>query len=489
MTRNVFLAAATAITLLSGQAMAAAGTFLLATADVQVRDVAGALRAAKTGMEVDSGEVILTQGGRAQLRFTDSGHISLQPGTEFKIADYRFHEAGKQDESAVFSLIKGGVRAITGLVGRRAKSDYVMNTVVATIGIRGTEFQAILCASSCKEPDGLYVQTGEGIVFVKNALGEIDVGRGQTAFVASPQSSPQRTSTGPLMSSTPQVTQPPTLPSVTEPGFQPGTIITSNPLGPLTALSGAGIAAAASGPIPSSFSVTENGVITAFSSNGGTGSGAGSGINTSSTAVVGAYISGSNVMGWAVSNNGAFASVVTDTVLNGANNGDLYWGRWSGGTVTVFAGLNGIKASATVAMPASVSLHYIMGTSVPTIPTSGTATYSFVGGTPFTDTSGRIGQGITSGTVTANFLTNSVGANFTLSNNGTAGTVISTMPMDSGHRATFSSANPGGSILLGGSPAPMMSKVSGFFVGTGSPTGVGLSYALGNTIVGVGAFR
>ncbi len=472
MARNAFLMTATAIALLSGQAMAAAGAFLLSTGDVQVRDAAGTLRAAKTGMEINSGETILTQSGRAQVRFTDAGQISLQPGTEFKIADYRFHEAGKQDESAVFNLVRGGVRAITGLVGRRAKVDYVMNTVVATIGIRGTEFQAILCAASCKEPDGLYVHTGEGIVFVKNALGEIDVGRGQTAFVASPDSAPRRTSGGPSMSSTPQITQPPVLSNVTQPGFQPGAIITHDPFGSLTVLSGGGIAMTGSGTF------TFEGKT--YSGIGGAGSG--SATNTS-TGILGAYINGSNVNGWKVSQNGNFASIQFDTVLNGTNNGDLYWGRWSGGNVSFASlGVGGGFPSGTVAIPASVSLHYIMGTSVPTIPTSGTASFSFVGGTPSTDSSGGIGSGITSGTLHANFLSNSVGASFTVVHGSTLN-VSASMPLEPNHRSAFSSDRIGGSV------SGATGTVAGFFVGTSGPTGAGLSYSLNNNIVGVGAFR
>lgn len=466
------LGSAAVVALWSAQAIAAAGVFLFASGDVQVREVTGSLRAAKTGMEINSGETVLTQNGRAQLRFTDSGQISLQPGTEFKIADYSFREGGRQDESAVFSLIKGGVRAITGLVGRRARSDYAMNTVVATIGIRGTEFQAILCASSCKEPDGLYVHTGEGIVSVKNALGEIDVGRGQSAFVASPQSAPQRSSGGPSMSSTPAPNSPPSVPGVTEPGFQPGTIITTNPLGPITVLSSAGLAGTGSGTI------TVDG--TTYSGVGGAGSGAG--VNTSNTGVMGAYINGNQVNGFVVYGGGAFASIYFSSVLDAASSSDLYWGRWSGGSASLYAGLNGINASATVSVPDSASMHYILGTSVPTIPTTGTATYNFIGGTRSTDAGGGIGSGITAGSVTANFAANSVGTSFTVVHGGTIN-VTATMPMDPGHRASFSSSLAGGSI--GGATG----TVSGFFVGSGTPTGTGLSYSLNNNIVGVGAFR
>ena len=45
----------------------------------------------------------------------------------------------------VFSLLKGGFRAITGLIGKTRKDDYSIQTSVATIGIRGTDAVYIDC--------------------------------------------------------------------------------------------------------------------------------------------------------------------------------------------------------------------------------------------------------------------------------------------------------------------------------------------------------
>jgi hypothetical protein len=38
------------------------------------------------------------------------------------------------------NLIEGGFRTITGLIAKQNPSDYQMNTPVATIGVRGTEY-------------------------------------------------------------------------------------------------------------------------------------------------------------------------------------------------------------------------------------------------------------------------------------------------------------------------------------------------------------
>lgn len=477
-------------------ACAAAGNFLLVTGNVQVRDAKGIDRLAVTGSTLDTGETVLTQSGRAQIRFTDSGQISLQPATEFKLADYRYRESGSNEESAVFNLIRGGVRAITGLVGRRAKADYKMVTATATIGIRGTEFQATLCSASCAEADGLYVQTGEGVITVSNALGEVEVGRGETAYVASPQSSPQKTSAGPAMTTTADVVGPPSLPVFGAGEFQPGTIAITNPLGPVTVLTNAGITGAIAGTLsvdlasyqslsPSNTNATSN----LFSGASGAGSAVGSNLGGSQQAgtsgTVGAYIVGGQVKGFVFTvtsgSENLFSSIVSSSVLNSGNVGDLYWGRWSGGTISLYAGLNGTNATSTVPLPSTASFHYLLSTSVPTVPGTGSARFEFIGGTPSTDASGTVGVGITSGHVLANYLSSVVNTQFTLVH-GSSNTVFASMPMNSGNRAAFTSLNPSGYVSGG------TGSVAGVLTGTGAPNGAGISYNI-NGAVGVGAFK
>jgi len=484
-----------------------AGTLILVSGKVEVRGASGTPRPAVLGMSVESGDTVATQDGRAQVKFLDGGLISLQPSTELKITDYRFKDSMKKDDSAVFSLIRGGLRAITGLIGRTEKTAYKMETEVATIGIRGTEFQALLCASSCKEPDGLYVHTGEGTIFVRNAIGEIDVGKGQTAYVASPNAAPQKTSTTPVITAEATMTAatpPAILGAGTNVGFQPSTILTTNPFGTIVPFSGGGGALAGSTPTGSySFTSATNGITYVGNVVGGAGAGAGyvSGYTfpAGGSGLAGFYVNGSAVQGFVVNYAGPLsggalatsliASLVFGTVLNAGSDGGLYWGRWSGTTITGYAGLNGIYASETFDLPSTTSLHYLIGNSVVTIPGSGTATYNFIGGTPSTDSSGAVGLGITAGTLTANFGTNTVGANMTVNHGGSPWIIVASMPLDLLNRGTFSSQAFGGSIT-----APVGSRVEGFFGGTNTATGpshAGVSYLINasSPIVGVGVFR
>ena len=548
--RNSYFAAIFLVgTLASQLAAAAAGTPILADGEVSVLDSKGSPRAAKTGMSIDAGETLQTRVGRAQVQFTDGGLVRVQPSTEFKITDYRFSGADKPGESAVFNLIKGGLRAITGLIGRRDRAAYRMETTVATIGIRGTAFQARLCLKDCPEPDGLYVLTTDGIVALRNIAGEIEISRGQAAYVATPTAPPKPTRVMPVITAraagtgapsgdsdrppsgdtgtppigdagTPPIGDtgtPPTGDTGTPPTgftiaaipgvgtgteFQTGDLVTATPYTHITPLEDAGILLAASG----SGSVDFGGRTYTQS-----GAAIGAGIN-SPGAIVSAYMNNNEVRGFigeegsgaggGIINDirnlagenpyGSHGSVLFDRVLDVGGDGVLYWGRWTGANVSLHALLNGYDAQGTFAMPAGVNIHYMLGTSVPVIPEAGFATYSFTGGTKSTDVSGMAGTGITSGSLDVNFLQNSVGAHLTIDHNGVYH-LNAYMPMNVSNRATFGT-NVGEGFASTTGAGNYNAQVSGFFAGTNapnSPSHAGVTYNImkpGNGIVGVGAF-
>ena len=114
-----------------------------ATGDVKALAADGRSRPLARGAEIANGEMIDTGSGRAQVRFTDGAQVSLAPQTQFRIDDYRFTGKADGSEKGFFSLLKGGLRTITGLVGRSNRENYRVTTTVATISIRGTEFSVI----------------------------------------------------------------------------------------------------------------------------------------------------------------------------------------------------------------------------------------------------------------------------------------------------------------------------------------------------------
>ncbi|HEY8118301.1 MAG TPA: FecR family protein, partial [Methylophilaceae bacterium] len=101
---------------------------------------------------------------------------------------------GKTDgqEKSFFSLVKGGLRAITGAVGHVNKTNYRINTPVATIGIRGTEFLASY--------DGkLLVKVGNGAVYMSNSGGDLTLFKGQSGEVKDQNSKPGYTNEQPAV--------------------------------------------------------------------------------------------------------------------------------------------------------------------------------------------------------------------------------------------------------------------------------------------------
>lgn len=101
----------------------------------------GEQRALKRQGEIFADDLLKTSDkGRLQIRFTDGSRLSLKPNTVFKIEQYEFQDASPEDGKAIYKLLKGGMRTISGKIGKVDREDYKLDTVVATIGIRGTDF-------------------------------------------------------------------------------------------------------------------------------------------------------------------------------------------------------------------------------------------------------------------------------------------------------------------------------------------------------------
>ena len=158
---------------------AGAANIDFAAGRVTAVNAAGVQRPLTKGAEISNGDTIHTgDGGRAQVRFSDGAMISLQPETEFRVDNYQYSGKADGQEKGFFSLLKGGLRTITGWVGRSNRDNYKVTTSVATIGIRGTEYSAVL------GDDSLNVHTGEGLVEVCNNAGCMLLASGESGIVA-----------------------------------------------------------------------------------------------------------------------------------------------------------------------------------------------------------------------------------------------------------------------------------------------------------------
>jgi hypothetical protein len=115
----------------------------------------------------------------ALLKFEDGQIVTMQPDSSFQVREYRYDANKIENSNIVFSMFKGGMRFVTGLIGKARKQAFRLAAPNATIGIRGTEFMVAMADKS------MYSQVLTGKITMTNAAGMKIVGAGQSAVVSS----------------------------------------------------------------------------------------------------------------------------------------------------------------------------------------------------------------------------------------------------------------------------------------------------------------
>ena len=99
----------------------------------------GERRKVFVGAAVNKGDSIEAgPGANGVLVFQDDSRLTVSSDTLMKIDDYRFDPQKPRDGSSVVSLVKGSMRALTGVIAKENRAAVSYNTPTATIGIRGT---------------------------------------------------------------------------------------------------------------------------------------------------------------------------------------------------------------------------------------------------------------------------------------------------------------------------------------------------------------
>ena len=179
---------------LAALVLAAAATGALANTG-SVAHVAGTLSAKKADgttrvlaprSEVRTGDIVSTErDSHAQINFSDGAQVTLKPSSSFRIDNFGFTKDKPKEDSFITSVLTGGLRIVTGLVGSRSRSKFSMGTATATIGIRGTTFSTHDCiASECAGlKPAVYVGVSNGSILVQNEFGQQQLAAGQFAII------------------------------------------------------------------------------------------------------------------------------------------------------------------------------------------------------------------------------------------------------------------------------------------------------------------
>ena len=164
----------------TGQVTHLSGTLSAKKAD-------GSVRILSLRSEVTAGDTISTEKGTyANIRFADGANMTVKPNSAIKIEQLKFDPSKPKEDSFAATLLAGGLRMITGLLGQRSRNNFKMGTSTATIGIRGTTFNVDDCSAGgpgCSDlAPGVYVGVTDGSVEVANPAGRIVLGVGQYAL-------------------------------------------------------------------------------------------------------------------------------------------------------------------------------------------------------------------------------------------------------------------------------------------------------------------
>jgi len=100
----------------------------------------GSSRAVERGTPIRVGDKVETEaGGHVHFRFVDGGRLSIRPSSRLQVESY--NASSQATPTAIkFRLDEGVVRSITGQWGEAARDRFRLNTPVAAIGVKGTDF-------------------------------------------------------------------------------------------------------------------------------------------------------------------------------------------------------------------------------------------------------------------------------------------------------------------------------------------------------------
>jgi hypothetical protein len=435
-----------------------AGVVQFVAGDVKVVSKAGAEREARKGVPVNVGDTLLTPAGAlAQLKMGDGAIVVVQPESRLTVAE--FHYAGVEDgtEKVLYRLDHGGFRAVTGAIGHTHKKNYVIETPIAHMGVRGTDHETYYFpATGSANPDGAkpgaYNKVNTGMTFIRTDVGEVEVEPNHVGFVASAGEVPT------ILPGVPRFFNRSIAPRSARPSVNPAPdgakVAASKIQQDVEASDGASLVKPRGKPITQG---EGNGVLSGFSIKGG---------NDGNAATFGR--SGNGMM---VKEGGATFARVDSATLSDGNTVD--WGTWKGGSPSVngqvvAGGVNVISSTGPTTDLAALSPKLV------------TATYSVAGTPAVTNGLGQVGS-IQKLNVDVNFSTQQI-TNYNLQ----ASAIGQWNVNGSGSIAAFTGTsgialNGTCSNCSGGSMGTASGTAHGAFVG---PQAEGLMTAFGLTSAG-----
>ena len=184
-----------------------AGRVILATGKATAVLAGKTDRVLKRGSNVFEGDTVKTDDkSYLKIKYTDGGFMMIRPSSQIVIEKYVPLEKG--EGSQITNLVKGGMRVVTGAIGKANHDNVMVKSTPATIGIRGTDWTMRVCAADCVDlaqlgvpvpSNGLYTGVNFGSIAIQNQFGILITSQGQYAYVKGPNSKPTKLPNAPAI--------------------------------------------------------------------------------------------------------------------------------------------------------------------------------------------------------------------------------------------------------------------------------------------------
>jgi hypothetical protein len=97
----------------------------------------GSVRILSQKSRIESGDTLSTErDSYAQVEFADGARLTLKPNTSVTIERFAYAEEKPQEDAFFYTLLKGGMRAVAGVVAERSAERYQVRTAGGTVGLR-----------------------------------------------------------------------------------------------------------------------------------------------------------------------------------------------------------------------------------------------------------------------------------------------------------------------------------------------------------------
>jgi hypothetical protein len=117
------------------------GEVSLVLGKAYVQNLQGRRELIKVGSSITVGDSIETStNGHVHMRFIDQALVSLRPSSKLEVVRYDYIADAPEASVVKFNLVEGITRAISGEAAHEARKNFRMNTPIAAIGVRGTDF-------------------------------------------------------------------------------------------------------------------------------------------------------------------------------------------------------------------------------------------------------------------------------------------------------------------------------------------------------------